>query len=160
MSVRGSVASGRPAGTVPAAAPSRAARLLPLAPLAELDQDERRRLFRRNAAYVIGGAVAFAVIYSLLSWLKYRAYMDARFDLGNMVQAVYNTAHGHFLQITTGELEAAADVAAGRARRPHPGAVRAALAGVAEPGDAARRPGRRGRHRRLAGVPARRAGHA
>ena len=30
--------------------------------------------------------------------------MDARFDLGNMVQAVYNTAHGHFLQITTGEL--------------------------------------------------------
>ena len=49
-------------------------------------------------------AVAFAVVYSLLSWLKYRAYMDARFDLGNMVQAVYNTAHGHFLQITTGEV--------------------------------------------------------
>ena len=31
--------------------------------------------------------------------------MDARFDLGNMVQAVYNTAHGHFLEITTGELK-------------------------------------------------------
>ncbi len=47
----------------------------------------------------------FAAIYALLSWLKYRAYMDARFDLGNMVQAVYNTAHGHVLEITTGEIK-------------------------------------------------------
>ena len=31
--------------------------------------------------------------------------MDARFDLGNMAQAVYNTAHGRFLEITTGDLE-------------------------------------------------------
>ena len=54
---------------------------------------------------MIAGAVLFAVIYALLSWLKYRAYMDARFDLGNMVQAVYNTAHGHFLEITTGDLK-------------------------------------------------------
>ena len=46
---------------------------------------------------VIVGAVLFATIYALLSWLKYRAFMDARFDLGNMTQAVYNTAHGHFL---------------------------------------------------------------
>ena len=37
---------------------------------------------------VIGGAVLFAVVYSLLSWLKYRAYMDARFDLGNKVRVV------------------------------------------------------------------------
>ena len=62
-------------------------------------------LFRRRALYVIGGAVLFAAIYALLSWLKYRAYMDARYDLGNMVQAVYNTAHGHFLEITTGDLK-------------------------------------------------------
>jgi uncharacterized membrane protein len=45
------------------------------------------------------------VVYALLSWLKYRAYMDARYDLGNMVQAVYNTAHGHFLEITSGDPE-------------------------------------------------------
>jgi uncharacterized membrane protein len=64
-----------------------------------------RILLRRRALYVIGGAVLFAVIYALLSWLKYRAYMDARYDLGNMVQAVYNTANGHFLEITTGDVE-------------------------------------------------------
>ena len=79
--------------------------LLPLVSIGELDDQERRRLFRRNAVYVLIGALAFAVIYSLLSWLKYRAYMDARFDLGNMVQAVYSTAHGDFLQITTGDIE-------------------------------------------------------
>ena len=62
-------------------------------------------LFRRRALYVIGGAIVFAAIYALLSWLKYRAYMDARYDLGNMVQAVYNTAHGHFLEITSGDLK-------------------------------------------------------
>lgn len=88
-----------------AAAGQRAARPFGLAPLTELEDAERARLLRRNAVYVIAGAVLFAAIYGLLSWLKYRAYMDARFDLGNMVQAVYNTAHGHFLEITTGELK-------------------------------------------------------
>ena len=88
-----------------AAAGQRAARRFALAPLTELEDAERARLLRRNAVYVIAGAALFAAIYGLLSWLKYRAYMDARFDLGNMVQAVYNTAHGHFLEITTGELK-------------------------------------------------------
>ncbi|HTX70605.1 MAG TPA: DUF2079 domain-containing protein [Thermoleophilia bacterium] len=82
-----------------------ARRLLPLAPVEELDEQRMRTLFRRRALYVIGGAVAFAAVYALLSWLKYRAYMDARYDLGNMVQAVYNTAHGHFLEITSGDLK-------------------------------------------------------
>ena len=84
-----------------------AARLGPfrLAPVVELAEDERRRRARRAAAGVILGMVLFAAVYGLLSWLKYRAYMDARFDLGNMVQAVYNTAHGHFLEITTGEAQ-------------------------------------------------------
>ncbi|MBE3034197.1 MAG: DUF2079 domain-containing protein, partial [Actinobacteria bacterium] len=88
-----------------AAAGQRAARPFALAPVTELEDAERARLLRRNAVYVIAGAALFAAIYGLLSWLKYRAYMDARFDLGNMVQAVYNTAHGHFLEITTGELK-------------------------------------------------------
>jgi uncharacterized membrane protein len=79
--------------------------LLALSPVVELEPERRAALFRRDALWVIGGAVLFAVVFSLLSWLKYRAYMDARFDLGNMVQAVYNTAHGRFLEITTGELE-------------------------------------------------------
>jgi len=93
------------AGAGTAAPGQRAARPFALAPVTELEDAERARLLRRNAVYVIAGAVLFAAIYGLLSWLKYRAYMDARFDLGNMVQAVYNTAHGHFLEITTGELK-------------------------------------------------------
>jgi len=82
-----------------------AARLGPLrlSPVAELTRAEQRRRARRAAAGVIVGVVLFTAVYGLLSWLKYRAYMDARFDLGNMVQAVYNTAHGHFLEITTGD---------------------------------------------------------
>jgi uncharacterized membrane protein len=74
-----------------------------LSPVSELAPADRARLFRRISVYVIAGALVFAVLYGVLSWLKYRAYMDARFDLGNMTQAVYNTAHGRFLEITTGE---------------------------------------------------------
>jgi uncharacterized membrane protein len=79
--------------------------LLPLVPIRELDDQEEAILFRRRALYVIGAAILFAAIYAALSWLKYRAYMDARYDLGNMVQAVYNTAHGRFLEITTGDIQ-------------------------------------------------------
>jgi uncharacterized membrane protein len=50
---------------------------------------------------VLAGAVFFAVVFALLAWLRYRAYYGGRFDLGNMVQAVYNTTHGRFLEITT-----------------------------------------------------------
>jgi uncharacterized membrane protein len=79
--------------------------LIALAPIEELDDERMKVLMRRRALYVIGGAILFTAVYALLSWLKYRAYMDARYDLGNMVQAVYNTAHGHFLEITSGDLE-------------------------------------------------------
>jgi uncharacterized membrane protein len=87
------------------AAPRGSGGLPALTPIQELDQRQAESLFRRRALYVIGAAAAFAVIYALLSWLKYRAYMDGRYDLGNMVQAVYNTAHGHFLQITSGDVK-------------------------------------------------------
>jgi uncharacterized membrane protein len=70
----------------------------------ERDLQESPALYRRSAFWVILAAIVFATVFALLSWLKYRAYMDARFDLGNMVQAVYNTAHGHFLEITSGEI--------------------------------------------------------
>ena len=79
--------------------------LLALVPVVELDRRQAATVFRRRAVYVIAAALLFAAVYALLSWLKYRAYMDARFDLGNMVQAVYNTAHGHFLEITTGDVQ-------------------------------------------------------
>ena len=71
---------------------------------AGLAPDEFRRLFRRCGWYVIAGAIVFAGLMALLSWMHYRAFFGGRFDLGNMVQAVYNTAHGRFLQTTTADL--------------------------------------------------------
>ena len=38
---------------------------------------------------------------SALSVLRHRAFETGRFDLGNMVQAVWTTAHGHPLEITS-----------------------------------------------------------
>jgi uncharacterized membrane protein len=52
----------------------------------------RALLWSAMAAYAIG--------FSALSILRHRAFATGRFDLGNMVQAVWSTAHGHPLQIT------------------------------------------------------------
>jgi uncharacterized membrane protein len=43
---------------------------------------------------------AYAAGFSALSILRHRAFATGRFDLGNMVQAVWATAHGHPLRIT------------------------------------------------------------
>jgi uncharacterized membrane protein len=43
---------------------------------------------------------AYAAGFSALSILRHRAFATGRFDLGNMVQAVWSTAHGHPLQMT------------------------------------------------------------
>ena len=43
---------------------------------------------------------ADATAFAALSVLRHRAFETGRFDLGNMVQAVWSTAHGHPLQIT------------------------------------------------------------
>jgi uncharacterized membrane protein len=39
--------------------------------------------------------------FAALSTLRHRSFETGRFDLGNMVQAVWSTAHGHPLQVTT-----------------------------------------------------------
>jgi uncharacterized membrane protein len=46
---------------------------------------------------------AYAAGFASLSVLRHRAFDDGRYDLGNMVQTVWNTAHGHFLQMTSGD---------------------------------------------------------
>jgi uncharacterized membrane protein len=43
---------------------------------------------------------AYAAAFASLSTLRYRGFESGRFDLGNMVQAVWSTAHGHPLQVT------------------------------------------------------------
>ena len=44
---------------------------------------------------------AYAAGFSALSVLRHHAFETGRFDLGNMVQAVWSTAHGDVLGITT-----------------------------------------------------------
>jgi uncharacterized membrane protein len=46
---------------------------------------------------------SYAAGFSALSILRHRAFNTGRYDLGNMVQTVWNTAHGHFLQMTSGD---------------------------------------------------------
>ena len=54
----------------------------------------------RPARLVGAGAVAFAAGLGALSVLQHRAYWSGRFDLGNLTQAVWSTAHGDVLSVT------------------------------------------------------------
>ena len=54
----------------------------------------------RARAILWPAMAAFAVGFAALSVGRQRAFNTGRFDLGNMVQAVWATAHGHFLQVT------------------------------------------------------------
>ena len=47
-----------------------------------------------------GAAAVFAAGFSTLAVLRHRAFGSGRFDLGNMTQAVWSTAHGHPLSVT------------------------------------------------------------
>ena len=51
-------------------------------------------------ALLWSGMAAYAVGFAALSVLRHRAFQTGRFDLGNMVQAVWSTAHGHPLAVT------------------------------------------------------------
>jgi uncharacterized membrane protein len=60
-----------------------------------------RRLFLPSPRILVaGGIAAYAAGFASLSVLRHSAFFTGRFDLGNMVQAVWSTAHGHPLQIT------------------------------------------------------------
>jgi uncharacterized membrane protein len=47
------------------------------------------------------GAVGWALLFAVLAARRHDAYLSHRFDLGNMTQVVWNTAHGHFLEMTS-----------------------------------------------------------
>jgi uncharacterized membrane protein len=55
---------------------------------------------RRPVALVSAGAVTFWVGLSALAVLQQRAFWTGRFDVGNLTQAVWSTAHGDFLEVT------------------------------------------------------------
>ena len=52
------------------------------------------------ALLVWGSAAAFAGTFGTLAILRHRAFGSGRFDLGNMTQAVWSTAHGDVLSVT------------------------------------------------------------
>ena len=55
---------------------------------------------RRPQALVAAGAVAFGAGLSALAVLQHRAFWTGRFDVGNLTQAVWSTAHGDILTVT------------------------------------------------------------
>ena len=49
---------------------------------------------------LVAAIAAYAAGFAALSALRHEAFVTGRFDLGNMVQAVWSTAHGHPLRMT------------------------------------------------------------
>jgi uncharacterized membrane protein len=56
--------------------------------------------FARGRPLLWTAVAAYATAFAALSVLRHDAFNTGRFDLGNMVQAIWSTAHGHFLQVT------------------------------------------------------------
>ena len=54
----------------------------------------------RPARLVGAGSAAFGAGLAALAVLQHRAFWTGRFDVGNLVQAVWSTAHGDFLSVT------------------------------------------------------------
>ena len=50
---------------------------------------------------VYAAVAAYAVLFVFAAVTRYAAFHFARGDLGNMVQTIWNTQHGHFLETTT-----------------------------------------------------------
>ena len=56
---------------------------------------------RRTRRVVYGATVVYALLFAAAAVVVYLSFHEQRLDLGDMVQAVWSTAHGHFLQVTT-----------------------------------------------------------
>jgi uncharacterized membrane protein len=62
--------------------------------------DRRAAVALRPIVLLWAAIAAFASGFGALSILRYRSFTTGRFDLGNMTQAVWATAHGHPLVVT------------------------------------------------------------
>lgn len=56
------------------------------------------RASARTVTYA--GATAWGFGFAIVSAIHYSEFGDRRYDLGNFTQAIWNTAHGHFLEVT------------------------------------------------------------
>jgi uncharacterized membrane protein len=50
---------------------------------------------------VYAGVAAYAALFVFAAVIHFLAFQTGRFDLGDMVQGIWNTLHGHFLQTTS-----------------------------------------------------------
>jgi uncharacterized membrane protein len=55
----------------------------------------------RTRRVVYGASGVYALLFAAGAVVVYLAFKEQRLDLGDMVQAVWSTAHGHFLEVTT-----------------------------------------------------------
>jgi uncharacterized membrane protein len=55
----------------------------------------------RTRRVVYSAMTVYGLLFATAAVVVYLAYQEQRLDLGDMVQAVWSTAHGHFLQVTT-----------------------------------------------------------
>jgi uncharacterized membrane protein len=58
--------------------------------------------FVRARRIVYAGTALYVVVFVAAGVIAYLAYDVARLDLGDMVQAIWSTSHGHFLEVTDG----------------------------------------------------------
>src|SRR5439155_17787759 len=68
--------------------------------LANADRGPAALRIIRARSLLWAAMAAYAAGFAALSVLRHEAFETGRFDLGNMVQAVWSTAHGHLLQVT------------------------------------------------------------
>jgi uncharacterized membrane protein len=73
------------------------------ADLRALGGASERELSSVNARRVVyAGTALYLSVFVAAAVVAYLAYDVARLDLGDMVQAVWSTSHGHFLEVTDG----------------------------------------------------------
>ena len=61
---------------------------------------KRRGAVSGAGLFVTAATGAWIAAFSALSILRQLAFSTGRFDMGNMIQAVWSTAHGHPLRVT------------------------------------------------------------
>ncbi len=69
-------------------------------PVAALKARLRTSEWDPGLVVVSVAAAVFAGVFIYLALRRYDAFSTARFDLGDMVQAVWSTAHGHLFEVT------------------------------------------------------------
>jgi uncharacterized membrane protein len=61
----------------------------------------RSRLAVRPGVLVYGASALFTLLFAAGAIVEFRSFHGQRLDLGDMTQAVWATAHGHFLRVST-----------------------------------------------------------